>query len=970
MDRWEKIESAYHIARDLTCEDRSRFLDERCESDGAMRQQIEALLAQDENLTSFLNRPAVDLATDWPSMVGNMAGLTGLRVGVYEVLEPIGSGGMGEVYRARDTTLGREVALKVLPQHLALDSDRLARFRREAQVLASLNHPNIAAIYGFEESISVPPPPQGSDEPAQSSNTLVRALVLELVEGPTLADRLAQGPIPVDDALSIARQIAEALAAAHEHGIVHRDLKPANIKVRPDGQVKVLDFGLAKALDPVADAADIAAPPTISPVTELGVILGTPAYMSPEQTKGRPMDKRSDVWAFGCILYEMLTGTRAFGGDDVSDTLAAVLRGEPDWTRLPAAVPPPVRALIAGCLHKDRKQCIADISAARFLMSERQTNGALPPLVTLRQPLWRRALPIAVSAAIIGIVAWGVRPSSSSNATTPHAVRFVVAAPRGTSFGTRSESSFPAISPDGTRLVFRVQRQGELVLAVRAIDALDAQVLTGTEGASYAFWSPDSRVIAFFAGGRLKTIGAAGGPIQTICDAWLGGGTWNRQGLIVFGSSEGLFKVPATGGQPSPLRILQKDEGAHTFPQFLPDGRRFLYFAAPNAVYLGSIDGKPSVRVLVSDFGARYAPPGYLVFMQNGKLLAQRFDTDEARLIGDPVQIGENLSAFPGIGETPFSASDNGVLAYAADPPVNVRLEWVDRAGRPVQSIGSFPFGRYADPELSPDGKQIAMESVPAPRTTAAPFANQDVWVIDLEHGRSTQLTFDPASDERPIWSPDGRQLVFLSRRRGAEGLYQKVASGEKPEELLLRAEGAAAQTGLWPWDWSSHGIMYDTGRRSDLWLLPLVGDRKPYLLVRGASNGRVSRDGRWLAYSSSELGSREVFVKSFPPSEVKWRISTDGGGFQPMWRRDGKELFYLATDGKLMGVRVASDGGTFRAEVPQVLFQTGLNGLYGRLRSYGVSSDGERFLMSVPEDPAVTASIVVVANWPAALKP
>ncbi len=974
MDRWEKIESAYHIARDLSCEDRSRFLDEHCGSDSAMRQQIEALLAQDENPTSFLSRPAVNLASDSRSMFGSMAGLTGLRVGVYEVLEPIGSGGMGEVYRARDTTLGRDIALKVLPQILALDSDRLTRFKREAQVLATLNHPNIAAIYGFEESIAVQPPPQGSGEPGRSSKTVVRALVLELIEGPTLADRIAQGPISVDDALPIARQIAEALAAAHEHGIIHRDLKPANIKLRPDGLVKVLDFGLAKMLEPVAGGADVSASPPISPtVTERGVILGTAAYMSPEQAKGRPADKRVDLWAFGCVLYEMLTGTRAFAGPDVSDTLAAVLRGEPDWSALPPAVPPSVHTLIEGCLQKNRNQSIADISAARFLMSERQINAAFPTPIASQQPFWRRAVPFATIAAIAagssGILIWGIRPSGPSSATSAHAVRFVVTAPGGSSLGTRTQSSFPAISPDGTRLAFRVLRQGEPVLAVREIDAIEARVLTGTEGARYPFWSPDSRVIAFFAGGMLKAIGVVGGPIQTICEAAPVGGTWNRQGLIVFGGREGLLKVPATGGQPSRLTTLQQGEREHTFPQFLADGRRFLYFAAPNAVYLGSIDGRPSVRVLASDFGARYSPPGYLLFMQDGKLLARRFDIDEAHLVGDSVEIGENVVAFPGSGETPFSVSDNGVLAYAMEPPVNVRLEWVNRAGTSVQSVGPFPFGHYAGPELSPDGKQVAVESVPAPRTTAAPFANQDVWVFDLQRGRPTQLTFDPATDEHPIWSPDSSRLVFYSGRQGAEGLYQKMASGEKPEELLLQADKMARPS--WPWDWASQGIVYDSGRQPlDLWLLPLVGDHKPKVLVRAASQGRFSPDGRWFAYSSEEVDRRrgEVFVKNFPPTDVKWRISI-GGGSNPMWRRDGKELFYLAADGKLMAVPIASDGIIFRPDVPRPLFQTGLTGLYPRLRSYGVSSDGQRFLISVPEDPGTTRSIVIVSNWPAQLK-
>lgn len=664
-------------------------------------------------------------------------------------------------------------------------------------------------------------------------------------------------------------------------------------------------------------------------------------------------------------MYEMLTGTRAFAGEDVSDTLAAVLRGEPDWNRLPAGMPPLVRTLIEGCLQKDRKQCIADISTARFLISDQQTHAAVARRIEWRPPLWRRAVPFAAIAAIAagigGLVAWHVRPSLSPDATNAHAARFSVAAPRGTSFGTREQVISPAVSPDGTRLVFRVLRQGEPVLAVRPMDVLDAQVLTGTEGARFPFWSPDGRTIAFFAGGKLKTIGAAGGSIETICDATQGaGGTWNRHGLIVFapGARQGLFKVPATGGEPSALTALQKDETGHRFPQFLPDGERFLYFAGPNAVYLGSIDGAPPVRVRISDFGARYAASGYLLFQQDAALLAQRFDADGARLVGDPLQIGEGLLAYPGSGETPFSISDNEVVAYATNPPANVRLTWVDRAGRSVQAVGPFPFGRYADPELSPDGKQIALESVPVSRTQTAPWSNQDVWVFELDQGRSTQLTFDPASDEHPIWSPDGSRLVFLSRRAGAAGLYQKVVSNEKPEELLLRGDGP------FPSDWSAHGIVYDTGGPdADLWLLPLAGERKPYALVRAASMqlaGRFSPDGRWFAYQTNELGRPEVFVKSFPTSAAKSRVSTDGGSL-PRWRRDGKELFYLAADGTLMAVSFAGNG---ILGVPQPLFQTALSRLYPRLRSYGVSADGQRFLISVPEDPGATPSIIVVSNW------
>jgi eukaryotic-like serine/threonine-protein kinase len=690
------------------------------------------------------------------------------------------------------------------------------------------------------------------------------------------------------------------------------------------------------------------------------------------------------VWAFGCVTYEMLTGIRAFSGEDSSDTRAAVLRDEPEWTRLPTAATPSLRALIQGCLQKDRRQCIADISSVRFLLSDSQINASIPRHPAQSPPFAPRVLAFVATAIIVGGILgfgiWGIRSLRSSGAANV-ALRFAVTAPRGTSFGTREQPIFPTISPDGTRIVFVVLRQGEPLLAVRAIDELEAQVLNGTEGARFPFWSPDSRIIAFFAGGKLKTIGASTGSVQVLAEAALAlGGTWNRDGLIVFAPSarQALVKVAATGGQPSPVTTLRDDETYHARPQFLPDGRRFLYVAAssrgtlspppprPSALYLGSIDGTPPVRVL-SATAAVYAASGHLLLMEEpgGPLLAQRFDADRARLIGDRMQIGESVL---GLGEN-ISVSENGVLAYAADPAVDVRLAWVDRAGRPIGLVGPFPFGSYAAPELSPDGSQIAVESIPRPHTQSAPWINEEIWVFDLARGRSTQLTFDTASDERPVWSPDGSQVAFSSRRSGAEGLYRKAVSNESPEELLLRAVGGSVP---WPWQWSSHGIVYDSGgANADLWLLPLTGDRKSVVLASDAASqldAQFSPDGRWFAYRSDELGRPEVFVKSFPPTESKQRISTSGG-LRPRWRRDGRELFYLAADGRLMAVSVASGGNSLRFDVARPLFQTGLSGRYPGLRTYGVSSDGDRFLISMSDDPGAAASIVVVSNWPAALK-
>jgi serine/threonine protein kinase/Tol biopolymer transport system component len=957
MERWEAIEDAYHAARVLSDSDRARYLDVRCGSDRAMRQQIDVLLAQEGYLAGFLSRPAV--ATARPA-IGAVATLTGLRVGVYEVIEPIGAGGMGEVYRARDTKLGRDVALKTLPQHLALDPDRLAWFNREAQVLASLNHPNIGAIYGLEETV-VSRTDSGISATAQPSTMLVRALVLELVEGPTLAERIAQGALPVDEAIPIARQIAEALTTAHERGIVHRDLKPANVKVRPDGVVKVLDFGLARALEPAAARTlPSASGKRTSAMTETGIVVGTAAYMSPEQAIGGTADKRGDVWAFGCVLYEMLTGTRAFAGEDVEDILAAVLRSEPSWSRLLAGVPRPVRTLIEGCLRKDPRQALADLSAARFLLSDQQIEAARPAVVQ-PPPVWKRVMPYVATAALVaGLSVWVMKSTESRNDTTVQTARFSVTAPGGTSFGTREQAISPAVSSDGRRLVFPVMRHGESVLAVREIHALDAQILAGTEGAHFPFWSPDNRTIAFFAGGKLLTIGSNGGPVRRICDAPAGaGGTWSGHGVIVFGAGDraGLFKVAETGGPPSVVTTLGPNETSHRFPQFLPDGRLFLYFSAPNSVYLGTLDGGSPVRVLTSDFGARYAPPGYLFFVQDNVLVTQRVDIDRAHLVGEPIRVGDGLVALPGSGQAPFAISDNGVLVYATNPPDNVKLAWVDRGGNLAKAVGPFSFGRYAAPELAPDGKRIAMESVPAPRSQAAPWSNQDIWVVD-DGGMSIQLTFDPAADEHPIWSPDSQRVVFFSRR-AVPGLYAKAVNKSTSEAPLVRGEN------LLPNDWTSKGIVYDNGGPSaDLWFLPTQGDRNPHVLVSdpGAQvAARFSQDDRWLAYQSNELGRPEIFITTFPPNAAKKRRISTEGGFQPRWRRDGQELFYLAPDGKLMAVPISADGSH---GAPKPLFQTALHTLYARLRPYSVSDDGRQFLITLRDDPNATASIVVVFNW------
>jgi hypothetical protein len=600
----------------------------------------------------------------------------GARLGPYEVISAIGAGGMGEVYRARDTKLGRDVALKIISDAFALDPDRLARFKREAQVLASLNHPNIAAIH---------------------------ALVLELVEGPTLADRIAQGPIPLDDALSIARQIADALEAAHEHGIVHRDLKPANIKLRPDGTVKVLDFGLAKAMHP-APTSDVSQSPTItSPaMTRMGVILGTAAYMSPEQAKGRPADKRSDIWAFGCVLYEMLTAKRPFDGEDVSDTLAFILTKDPDWSALPPSTPAAVRRLLRRCLDKSAKERLRDISDARLEIKEALTAPPGEATVATSAPVkarrTARVWPATAAALLLTTLAFAAAVVYLIRSTGNEAVvRFTVSPPEKTAFsfsvaGAGGSVAFnSAISPDGRKMIFTIQdAAGKVLLWVRPVDSLAAQPLPGTDDPTLPFWSPDSRFVGFFAGGKLKKIDVTGGPPLTLCDAPSArGGAWNRDGVIVFAPSitSPLSRVSAAGSEPVAVTKLQSGQTYHRSPSFLPDGRHFVYLARGESpgVFVSSLDSTDATRLLSADTQASYTPPGYLLFVRQGTLLAQPFYANKLQLAGEPFPVAERVVADTASGLAAFSVSENGALTYRTGSTTTTgddwQMAWLDRQG-------------------------------------------------------------------------------------------------------------------------------------------------------------------------------------------------------------------------------------------------------------------------------------------------
>jgi serine/threonine protein kinase/Tol biopolymer transport system component len=902
-----------------------------------------------------------------------MALQAGNRLGPYEILAAIGAGGMGEVYRARDAKLGRDVALKVLPEAFARDAERMARFQREAKVLASLNHPNIATIHGLEDSGAT------------------HALVMELVEGPTLADRIKQGPIPIDEALRIAKQITEALEYAHERGIVHRDLKPANIKVTSDDAVKVLDFGLAKALENDPSSVDISTSPTISRMaTQAGILLGTAAYMSPEQAKGKAVDRRADIWAFGCVLYEMLTGQMAFRGESVTDTLAAVIKEEPDWSQLPAATPIRVRVLLQRCLQKDPKQRLRDIGDARISLDEVLSGAPDPSLAGATQisrPLWRRALPSVVAVLVIALVVlgWAYQRALHAPAQTADVVRFQIPltarpAPGGGAF---------ALSPDGRQLAFAVtDSDGVSRLWIRSLDSLEARPLPGSESPLFAgvIWSPDSRYIAFDAGGKLKKIDVSGGGVETLCDlsAIALGGSWNRDGVIIFGQFAGvIMKVSANGGSASPLTTLDssRSELQHVAPSFLPDGRHFIYLrsarkAENSGVYTGSLDAKPeeqdSKRLLATDWGPAYVPSsdpgsGQLLFMRDGTLMAQPFDARRLEFSGESVALAQHVETFVDGGL--FSASANGVLAYRTGGGGEAsQLSWFDRGGKVLGRVGEQ--GTYLALTLSPDGTRAAVTRLYSPGLTVA------LWLLDLSRDTNTLFTFGPSNATLGVWSPDSSRIIFGSNRNGVDDLYQKLASGVKGEQLLLKSS-----ENKYPTSWSRDGrfLLYQASdpktTKYGLWVLPFNGDKQPFPFQRTEFNyygGQFSPDGRWVAYFSDESGRDEIYVRTFSSSTAavsdtgdKWLIST-AGGIEPRWRGDGKELYYLAPDGKLMAVEIATNP-VFRAGQPKALFQAPVS-VSTFQHWWDLTPDGKRFLFPAPAEQG-GAPFTVVLNWQAGLK-
>ncbi len=873
-------------------------------------------------------------------------------IGQYSVVSKIGEGGMGEVWRARDTKLGRDVAIKVLPVAFSTDAERLRRFEQEAQAAGALNHPNILVIFHI-----------GTHEGAPY-------IVSELLEGETLRDRMAGAALPQRKALDYGLQIARGLAAAHEKGIVHRDIKPDNVFVTNDGRVKILDFGLAK-LTGAADAQSQTEVPTRKVNTDPGTVMGTMGYMSPEQLKGQPADHRSDIFSFGAILYEMLSGKRAFRGDSTAETISSILREDPpELSETNKTISPALERVVNHCLEKnpeERFHSASDLGFAIEALSGSATLSgstttilaALPAAKRKRRELvaWTAAVLCLLLAIALGLLYFRRTPAEE------RPMRFVIALPE-----KATDISVPVISPDGRTVAFLASFEGKRFIYARPLDSLTAQRLAGTDNATFPFWSPDSHYLAFFTDNKLKKIEATGGSPQTLCEVRSpGSGTWNRDGVILFGAENApIQRVSASGGTPTPALKLDESrkETGHYSPSFLPDGRHFLYeswvtTSEDSGIFVTSLDGSDRKLLLKNDSNAIYAAPGFLVFARETTLMAQPFDAAKLQFTGEAVPVTEQVVFTGQYSYSNFSISDNGTMVFSTGSISNRQLVWFDRQGESLGPVG--PPGEYNDIVLSPDEKRVATQRILN--------GNSDIWLLDLARGVPSRFTFDAVTDDDPVWSPDGNTIVFSSTRSGRFDLYRKVSSGAGNEEVISKSEADKEGT-----DWSGDGrfILFDqagSNGGTDIWILPLAGDGKPSLLLQSPFSehqGHFAPDSKWFAYTSNESGRDEVYVQSFPPSGGKWQVST-GGGAQPFWRHDGKELFYIAPDRKLMAVDVTL-GSTFETSAPKTLFQTQVI-RYEAPNRYLVSRDGQRFLINSPVEELSQTPVTVILNWVAGLK-
>ncbi len=888
----------------------------------------------------------------------------GARLGPYEILAPVGAGGMGEVYRARDTRLDRTVAIKVLPQQLAADPQFRERFDREARTISQLTHPHVCTLHdvGDHEGTAF--------------------LVMEYLEGETLAARIERGALKLDDALRIAMEIVSALDAAHRAGVVHRDLKPANVMLTKSSagsasspQAKLLDFGLAKAGASTVAGGQTMMPTTPAALTAQGTILGTFQYMAPEQIEGQEADARSDIWAFGCVLYEMLTGKRAFEAKTQATLIAAIVDRQPQpVSAVQPLTPPGLDRIIAACLAKDpadRLQTAHDLLLQLRWIAEggsAVTTAAPVPITRPRRQrlAWTVAAVLGagfVAAAAVAVVHLRETPA----AIEP--VQFTVAAPEKMTFAGRQL----ALSPDGRQLAFLVMSQGVRQIFVRPLGSLVGRLLAGTDGAALPFWSTDSRWIGFFAGGKLKKIQMSGGPAIVLCDAPVGrGGTWNQDNVIVFapGTNTGLMRVSAAGGEPQPVSALGDKEVSHRWPYFLPDGDHFVFGAAtPGSarpdVRIGSLTSKDVVTLFQLEGLAGYSA-GHLLHVRGRTLMAQPFDVRTLRTTGDAFPIADNV-ALDTSSATGASGTPDGMIAYlqGAGTPTT-ELSWRDRSGKVLGAV--LEPGVYNNLSLSPDERRLAVA------IEAGSPPNRDVWIVDLARGLPTRLTFDPGSDGGGGWSSDGANLAFVSNRRGAFNVFTVSSTQPGTEQPLFESK-----TSVYMPSWSPDGRhlvfsnISDPANGFDVWVMPMSGDRKPYAFVQTPAqedHPEFSPDGRWIAYSSSASGREEVYVRPFPGPGGQYQVSK-AGGTQPQWRGDGREMFFLGLDGVLMaaGVTAAADG--LQAGIPQALFETTVAlAANTNRRQYVAMKDGKRFLVNVPDRSAPPSPITVMLNWPAAIKP
>ena len=907
-------------------------------------------------------------------MARTMALASGTKLGPYEIQSPLGAGGMGEVYRARDTRLGRDVAIKVLPAHLSSNFDLKQRLEREAKAISSLNHPHICTLHDV------------------GSQDGVDFLVMEHLEGETLADRLHRGTPPFDEALKTAIQIADALDKAHVRGIVHRDLKPANIMLTKHG-VKLMDFGLAKPLPGMTGSVVAPMTPTTptmsvaalsaeaSPLTQKGTVVGTFQYMAPEVLQGAEADGRADIFSFGCVLYEMFAGRRAFEGKSQFSVLGAILDHEPE--RLSAVKPAsPVRLdeTVRRCLAKNPEQrygCMHDVRIQLEGLGETAQLGTLTAS--------SGAQPSASASRVAWIVAWlavlialGTGSAYLFQTPKPAAiVRSSILPPPGTSFVTMLPSSAPpAFSPDGSSLAFSARdEKGKVLLYVRRLTSLTPQALPGTDDAIYPFWSPDSREIGFFAQGKLRKIVASGGPPQTICDAANArGGAWGPDGTIVFTPStqNPLLRVSAAGGTPVSASTLNLPQGenSHRWPSFLPDGKHFLFWARSsrgpheNVVYVGELGSQQAKMLMKSDSMAVYAS-GYLLFLRELTLMAQPFNLTRLELGGEPVPVADHVSINGATARPLFAVSQTGALVYqAGDTGGNWGLQWADREGK--EAGFATPSDRYVTPRLSPDGTHLAV------MIFNGVFGTGDIWVFDLARGTKTRLTFGPSNQSTPVWTPDGKTVVYMSSQSSAPHIYEKQADGSGAEKAVLVTNDGVE----YPDSFSPDGryLVYErklinSEATYHLWTLPLFGDGKPFSVAQTAfeeRDGEVSPDGKWMAYRNNESGRWEIYITAFPGGGAKWQVSTSGGT-NPRWRRDGKELFFLDPSENIVAVDVNTSANAVKLGVPHNLFRAlAIQPEYG---PFDVTADGKKFLLNSGSLTEGSTPFILVQNWPAELK-